>query len=56
MDGGSVSKSQVIVEIIGKKGTIIVPAHTFYLANTNKTFDIKNSKFAMNKKRHYDRN
>jgi aminoglycoside 3-N-acetyltransferase len=35
---------KVIVEIIGKKGTIIVPAHTFYLANTNKTFDIKNSK------------
>ena len=32
---------KAITKIIKKQGTIIVPTHTFYLANTNKIFNLK---------------
>ncbi len=35
---------KAILEVIGNNGTIIVPTHTFYLVNSDKTFIIKKSK------------
>ncbi len=35
---------KAVTEIITKQGTIIVPTHTFYLANSNKIFDLKKTK------------